>query len=918
MPDLTVYDYDIFLSHNHADQEWTAKLAERLESEEWHGRKLKVFFSPWDIRPGQSIPKEIETALPKSRKVGLILSPEAVSSAWVELERLVTTYIAVSAREERLIPLLRRDCEIPPLLRPILGVDFRDDAKFESEYLRLLAVIREEPLLRRSTRVVEGSAVSHALIPRPPAVGFVSRRDSDGRDIVERLKEELDPIKNQLVVLSGAGGVGKTTIAAEVARALVGSLANRLVWINALGREDFALSTLLDEIATQLGETSLRTLAPEAKAQAVQTLIASGPALIVLDNFETIKDAEEQTRCVAYLLHRASCPALITTRQKIATARNITIPTMSHEEADAFLQRVIDQSTDPSSLAQLDRARIMQASDRNPLVMQWVMGQIELAQEAESVLDELAQGVGDAAQRVFDRSFELQQLGEDGRAALLALSLFAPDASRKVLAYVAGFGEDLKRLNEATKRLAALSLVRPLAGGQRLTVAGLTRELAKARLRKIDPSSEFGKRFVLYFRKYVEAHATPTPEDYAELEAERDNVLAAIDIAFELKDFVTVFSIVDTLVAPYSGVLVIRGYWDEALKRGHQALECARQVGNEWNIASIAGNMATVLQFRGEYDKALRLHEQTLVAFRRLKSEENIAVALHQLAMITLDQGEPEEAKRLYDESLAIKTKLGDEAGIAITLHQLAILAQSQGEVDEARELYTRSLELKRKLGNEDGIANTLHQLGILAQEQGNSEEAHKLYKESLAIKERLGHQAGIAISTHQLAQLELNEGDFDEARRLFHASLEIHRRLGNQDGISGALHELSRLALRQGDLVESRRLAEESLEIKKRLGNQHGISTGLYQLATLAQTRGEFSEARLLYNQSLEIKKKLGNQNGIGITLQGLAGLAEEEGQNEEAAQLLTEALEIFEKVKSPNADLARQSLERVKGKFS
>ncbi len=79
MAALTDYDYDIFLSHNHADQEWTARLAERLEQEDWQGRKIRVFFSPWDIRPGQSIPLEIERALPKSRKVGLIMSPDAVN-----------------------------------------------------------------------------------------------------------------------------------------------------------------------------------------------------------------------------------------------------------------------------------------------------------------------------------------------------------------------------------------------------------------------------------------------------------------------------------------------------------------------------------------------------------------------------------------------------------------------------------------------------------------------------------------------------------------------------------------------------------------------------------------------------------------------------------------------------------------------
>lgn len=148
MANLTDYEYDIFLSHNHADQEWTTRLAERLEQEDWEGRKLKVFFSPWDIRPGQSIPQRIEQALSKSRKVGVILSPDAIDSAWVELERLVTAYVAVNAREERLIPLYRRDCSIPPLLRPILYVDFRDDMVFEEKYRTLLLVIKDRPLPR--------------------------------------------------------------------------------------------------------------------------------------------------------------------------------------------------------------------------------------------------------------------------------------------------------------------------------------------------------------------------------------------------------------------------------------------------------------------------------------------------------------------------------------------------------------------------------------------------------------------------------------------------------------------------------------------------------------------------------------------------------------------------------------------------
>src|SRR6185369_10769603 len=98
------------------------------------------------------------------------------------------------------------------------------------------------------------------------------------------------------------------------------------------------------------------------------------------------------------------------------------------------------------------------------------------------VLNDLARGEGKAAQRVFDRSFELPQLGNDGRDALLALSLFVPSASREALAEVAGFGDDSKRLRDAVRHLASLRLVETIEAGERLVLRGLTRSLARARL----------------------------------------------------------------------------------------------------------------------------------------------------------------------------------------------------------------------------------------------------------------------------------------------------------------------------------------------------------------------------------------------------------------------------------------------------
>ncbi len=783
MTNLTPYEYDIFLSHNHVDEAWTAKLAERLEREDWLERKLRVFFSPWDIRPGQSIPKEIESALLKSRKVGLILSPEAMNSAWVELERLVTTYIAVSARDERLIPLYRRTCEIPPLLQPILSVDFRDDSDFEESYQRLLAVIKDEQMPRRSRRSSSNDALPPSSIPRPPTVGFVPRQDVERRrDLVERLKEELAPEKEQVVALWGVGGVGKTTLAAEVARELEGAFADRVVWMSAYDRADFTFAALLDTIAAQLGREDLRTLAPDKKSQAVCALACAQPTLVVLDNYETISP-EECVRCVNWLKHEATCPALITTREKIDEARNIRVGEMSDDEAREFLNRLVESAQDKSIFTETVRGQIIETAEANPYVMEWVFAQIDLADDPQDVFADLSSGKGKVAERVFERSFNLPQLGEDGRAALLTLTLFVPDAPRDALAQVAGFGDDTDRVREAVRRLSALRLITTKEGKhvRRLAVEGLTRSLAKAHLDRDSLANEYRQRFVAHFLDYAKSHRQPTPEDFDALEAEKDNMLGATDLAFEMADWLSVMRIAIVL-APPDHMLSVRGYWDEALGRGEQATEAAQRAGNERAVASFAANAATIRMLRGEYDEAERAYQQALDAFKKLKSEKNIAASLHQLAMIAQAQDKMEEARRLYDESLVINKKLGDHSGIASTLHQLGRLAQVEGEMEEARRLYDESLEIERKFGNQSGsgIASTLHQLGRLAQAQDKMEEARRLYNESLEIKKKLGDQNGIALTLGQLGLLAEQEGKKSEAVRLFREALSIFEKLGS------------------------------------------------------------------------------------------------------------------------------------------
>lgn len=815
----------VFISYSHKDERMLDELSKHLALlrregiiGSWHDRKITA---------GERWTDKINDQLTNADLILLLVSPDFLASDYVFDVEVAEAMKRHEAGDARVVPIILRPCDwisapfgklqaLPKDARPITRWKLRDEA-----FMNVADGVRRIAEELRAKR--DGTLDSSRAIPLPPLVGFVPRRDENGRDFVERLRAELVPGGNQTVVLWGAGGVGKTTLAAEAARALEEAFgAGRVVWTSASGRVDYSFSTLLDDAAAQLGRPELRLLVSDEKVKGGLALLSEAPTLIILDNFEMMPPNERQM-CVEFFASEVRCSVLITSRQRIEKARTVPVSAMSLDEAQDFLARLINVTENPRVFTTTMRRRIAEVAESNPLIMQWVVAQIDAAQEPEAVFAQLARGEGEAADRVFDRTFDLPQLSDDGRSILLALALFSPSASREALAIVAGFDEDESRMGEALKRLYDLWLLETTAESSRISVTGLTRALAGGRLSKDARAVEYRQRFVSYFEYLANAHAVPTPENFETLEAEKDNLIGAADAAFEMENWDAVQQIAFNLV-DNGGLFIVRGYWDEANRVSRQALEAARRSERKERVAWFAANLAFISKGRGDLRESEQLLTEAIDMHREVRNVGGEAAITVELASVKQLMGDFKYARELNEQSLKQYESVEDRSvrvrGRARVFYQLGNLALEQQNLEEGTKFLYESLSMAQELGDLTLVANIKNRLGTVAAAQGETSRARSLYEESLETQKKLGNQLGVANSIVQLGSLAGEQGDLSEAQRLLQESLTIYRRLGYEQGVAESLNLLGRLAEQEGDRTEAARLYRESLRIYEKLGS--------------------------------------------------------------------------------------------------
>lgn len=327
-------------------------------------------------------------------------------------------------------------------------------------------------------------------LPRPDYTRFVGRKAE-----LKHIRQLLSPKTRHFVVtIDGIGGIGKSALALEVAHSFLRHYEQlpetdrfkAIIWTSAkqtvltgegIATRSQALRTL-DDIYSTIAITLEREDIPRARSEEQDELVRHAlteqRTLLIVDNLETVDDERVLT-----FIREVPDPTkvIVTTRHRLDVAYPVRLVGM--DEADA-LTLIADEAKKKGVTLSDDAARRLYGRTGGvPLAIVWSVAQMGFGYGVEAVLTRLGQPSSDIAKFCFEGAVERIK-GKPAYQLLLALSLFATDASREALGVVADVPE-LDR-DEGLVELEKLSLVNKRGG--RFELLPLTKGFAAARLKE--------------------------------------------------------------------------------------------------------------------------------------------------------------------------------------------------------------------------------------------------------------------------------------------------------------------------------------------------------------------------------------------------------------------------------------------------
>ncbi len=650
---------------------------------------------------------------------------------------------------------------------------------------------------------------SLALLPASP--NALLGRERELKDLRELLLR--DDVR--LLVLSGAGGAGKTRLALEVARQAVPSFANGAAFVSLAALRDPNL--VVGEISRALG---VREAAGEEPLEALAAALRPRELLLVLDNAEHLRAA---TPLFVDLIGSAPrMKVLVTSRVVLHLSGEHVYPVQPLDEGAAtalFVERACDASPHFTPTAEDEEAirLICERLDGLPLAIELAASRIRVLTPAELLarLDPriplLTGGPRDvpARQQTLRATLEwtVDLLDDAELHDLARLAVFSEGCSLDAAEAVVG---------TTVKRLAGLldhSLLQqaPTATGSRYSMLETIREYALERLEALGAGEAARRAHAVYYVALAEQ---------LEPDLERAESAALDQVESELDNFRAAFwwAHADDPELALRLAAALRRFWyaSNQLAEGccwlAAALEGPHPASHD--LAAIAAELGGVQATLGELEPAAERVDQAVEMAEALDLPDVLSDALNSRSLVLLATGRECEALPTLERALAVARDRHLGRQLLRSLYNLSFGLGTWERTVETMPINLEGLELARERGNQWYEQHFIFNLVWGAVELGDWDAALR----QAAIG---GEVAPPPILLGPLSWLLVQRSELAEARRMLESMGPLALREGLQ---SRSLEAWARaVVLRaEGRAREALDAADEILARRPVLGGRH------------------------------------------------------------------------------------------------
>ena len=201
------------------------------------------------------------------------------------------------------------------------------------------------------------------------------------------------------------------------------------------------------------------------------------------------------------------------------------------------------------------------------------------------------------------------------------------------------------------------------------------------------------------------------------------------------------------------------GYVRRAIEYHEQALKIAKEIGDKRREGEQLGNLGSAYQYLSEFRLAIKYHEQSLRIAKDMGDKRREGEQLGDLGSVYQYLSEFRRVIEYHEQALKIAKEMGDKRRESSSLGKIGLAYNDLSEFRRAIEYFEKALKISHEIVDRRGESSNLGKMGLAYSYLGEHQKAIDYYKQSLKVNREIGYKLGEGANLGNIGSVYHNLG---------------------------------------------------------------------------------------------------------------------------------------------------------------